>query len=426
MKFHSLKGTQDILPPESQIWQKIERISASIFEIYGYRRIQTPIIEEAALFARSLGDSSDIVEKQMYAFKDRGERLIALRPEATAGVVRSYVENNLDKTIGFAKFYYLGAMFRSENPQAGRSRQFHQVGLEAIGSLSPYLDAEIIRLCGDLLKKFGLNNFTIKLNTLGCTEDRKIYRQYLKEELKGEIKQFCPDCQKRFDSNILRLLDCKNPACRHLVSKLKPINEHICSGCASHFKQVKEILEDLKVNFQLEPHLVRGLDYYTRTVFEITHSVLGGQDAIGAGGRYDNLVKEMEGPAIKASAGRPEMGACGVALGIERIVLALKESNLLKEEEPLVKVYLACLGADAYKKGFNLLNQLRQNGISSEIDYENKSLKAQMRDADKLKAKFVLIIGDDEIKKNVVSLRNMETKEQKEIKDEDIISSVKN
>ncbi len=418
MKFHSLKGTQDILPPQSRIWCKIEEISVSVFEVYGYQRIQTPIIEEAGLFVRSLGDSTDIVEKQMYVFKDRGERLIALRPEATAGVVRSYVENNLDKNIGFAKFYYSGAMFRSENPQAGRSRQFHQIGVEAIGSLSPYLDAEIIKLSDDLLKKFGLNDFTIKLNTLGCLEDRKKYWQYLKEELKGEIKQFCPDCQKRFDSNILRLLDCKNPACRHLVSKLKPINEHICSGCANHFKQVKEILEDLKVNFELEPHLVRGLDYYTRTVFEITHSALGGQDAIGAGGRYDNLVKEMEGP---------EMGACGFALGIERIVLALQETKAMKEENvSLLKVYVACLGDTAYKNGFNLLNQLRQNGISSEIDYENKSLKAQMRDADKLKAEYVLIIGEDEIKKNVVTLRNMKTKEQKEIKDEDIISSVKN
>lgn len=407
MKFQALKGTQDILPQESQLWQKIEHISASIFALYGYQQIQTPIIEEAKLFVRSLGETTDIAEKQMYTFKDRAERLIALRPEATAGVVRSYIENNLDKNMGFSKLYYLGPMFRSENPQAGRSRQFHQIGVEAIGSLSPYLDAEIIKLSDDLLRKFGLDNFIIKLNSLGCLEDRKKYRKYLKEELKGNIKQFCPDCQKRFEHNVLRLLDCKNPSCKRLVSKLKSINEHICPDCTVHFKQVKKMLEALEVNFKLEPHLVRGLDYYTRTVFEITHPFLGAQDAIGAGGRYDNLLEEMSGP---------EMGACGFALGIERIILALKENKSVKEEDlPLVKVYVACLGLAAYQQGFTLLNKLRQNGLSSEIDYENKSLKAQMRQADKLRVKFVVIIGEDELKKGVVTLRNMQTKEQKQV-----------
>lgn len=423
MKFHSLKGTQDILPPESRIWQKIEKTAVSLFELYDYQQIQTPIIEEASLFVRSLGEASDVVEKQMYAFKDRGERLVALRPEATAGVVRAYIENNLDKNIGFAKLYYLGPMFRSENPQAGRSRQFHQIGVEAIGSLCSYLDAEIIKLADDLLNKIGLDNFVIKINTLGCLEDRKKYRQYLKEELKTDIKQFCPDCQKRFNNNVLRLLDCKNPVCKRLVAKLKPISEHICPDCQKHFKEVKENIELLGVKFTLEPHLVRGLDYYTRTVFEITHPSLGGQalyrsgtgqDAIGAGGRYDGLVKEMGGA---------DLGACGFALGVERIILALKEKTT--KDKTQIKVYLACLGEKAYREGFKILHHLRQNGISADIDYEDKSLKAQMREADKLKAEFVLIIGDDELKKGVIMVRNMQTKEQKEVKSEKVIEELK-
>ncbi len=409
----ALRGTKDLLPKEARLWTILEEKARAVFNHFGYSEVRTPVIEESALFVRSLGQGTDIVEKQMFTFLDRGERSITLRPEATASVVRAYLENGLENEMGFAKLFYIGPMFRAERPQAGRMRQFHQIGVEAIGSYSPYLDAEVIALLASLLDSFDIRNYEIKINSLGCVKDKEALSSGLRQALGSHIKDLCDDCKVRYEKNILRVLDCKNDACRNEIKKIfNGTKEYLCNDCLAHFETVKQALDGLKVNYKVEPYLVRGLDYYTRTTFEVVHKKLGAQDAIGAGGRYDNLIADL--------GGQPK-GACGFAIGMERTVMALQD---IPELGGGLKIYIATMGEEAYKLGFSLAMALRGQGISAEVDFEGKSLKAQMRTADKLGAKYVAIIGDNEIKDHSITLRNMATKEQTSVPERNFASEM--
>ena len=406
--FKRIPGTKDILPEEVSWWQKIEKISRDIFSRYSYSEIRPPLIEEEALFNRSLGESTEIVQKQMFLIKKEND-LYALRPEGTVSLVRAYLENNLDKTDGFIKLYYIGPMFRLERPQKGRLRQFHHIGCEAIGSTDANLDIEVISLADRLLKAYSIEDYTIALNSLGCAKDKNELSKILNKALEHKQDELCADCRIRFKNNILRVLDCKNEGCRNLIKKLDMQNQHLCEECKTQFSKVKDGLDALKIDYQVNPYLVRGLDYYTRTVFEITHKELGAQDALGAGGRYDSLVHQLGGP---------DVGAIGFAFGVERLFLATSHQPPATSKN---LVYLITLGDEAKKQGLKLLDDLRKAGITSDTDYEGKTLKGAMRKASDLGAKFVIIIGEDELKKNVVTLKDMASGTQTEISQDRVL-----
>ncbi len=414
----AIRGTRDILPPGSNEWQKVEDLSRRVFRLFGYSEIRTPIIEETALFVKSVGEETDIVKKEMFSFVDRGERDISLRPEGTAPIVRAYLENNLDKTDPFQKLYYIGPMFRAERPQAGRLRQFHQIGLEAIGSNSPALDAEVINVLIRLLETNGIKKYELKLNNLGCREDKKKLSKTLKEVFseKTVSARLCEDCKRRVATNPLRLLDCKEEGCRLVIREHFKNVEFLCSDCKEHFAEVLKFIDLLKIPYSVDPYIVRGLDYYTRTVFEVTHKDLGAQNAIGAGGRYDNLISDMGGPSL---------GACGFALGVDRMIMALGKDAETVKAAAGIDLFVATIGKEAYSKAFLLLNELRGAGVSCDIDYELRSLKSQMRSADKQAARFVMIIGDDEVAKSEAVLRDMKTREQTNIRFPDLVNSIK-
>ena len=409
LKVQILRGMKDVLPAETSKWQRLEEVARTIFAEYGYSEIRTPILEEKSLFERSIGGATDIVQKEMYSLTDRGGREMALRPEGTASIARAYVEHSLAKKEGFVKLFYMGPMFRGERPQAGRQRQFHQIGAEAIGAANPYVDVEIIALLIRLLEALKLKGFKLSINNLGCFKDRAKVREDLREILKKEISRLCQECKDRIARNPLRVLDCKNDSCRQVTRELPNVlGKHICGDCRTHFDGVKEGLQRLKIPFECDPKMVRGLDYYTRTGFEVTHPALGSKDALGAGGRYDSLISDFGGPRT---------GACGFAIGSERLLMAMRASGeepYVKEKRPLV--YVATLGGPSFKKGFELMDSLRKSGICADMDYEGKSLKAQMRTADRRMASVVLIIGEDELKKEEALLRDMKTKVQRPVK----------
>jgi len=409
--YKKVAGTKDILPEECFYWQRIEQLSRDVFSVYNYKEIRTPIIEDASLFTRSLGDTAEIVQKQMFLINNK-EDTYAMRPEGTAAIVRSYIENSLDKTDGFSKMYYLGPMFRLERPQKGRLRQFHHIGCEVIGSAGPDIDIEVISLANTLLKAFSISGYEIMINSLGCDKDKKGLSASLRKGLEPKVDDLCEDCQDRFNRNVLRILDCKNEACQKIVENLDISDKYLCSDCKDHFAKVKNGLDILGVDYKVSPYLVRGLDYYTRTVFEIKHRGLGAQDAIGAGGRYDNLVSELGGP---------QLGAIGFAFGVERVLMASSHSLDIVNSK---LVYVISLGDEAKKINLKLINDIRKAGIACDTDYENKSLKASMRKANDIKARFVLIIGDDEIKKGFVSIKDMSSSIQKEVPVDNLINEL--
>jgi len=409
--FKRVPGTKDILPEEVLLWQRIEQIARKNFSAYNYKEIRTPLIEEEKLFNRSLGETTEVVQKQMFRTQS-GDDTYCLRPEGTSSIARAYIENDLAKTAGFVKLYYIGPMFRRERPQKGRLRQFHHLGCEVIGSEDAFVDVEVISLADKLLKSCSIEGFEIKINSLGCLQDRKELMDVLRNGLKDKIEHLCEDCRNRLNRNILRILDCKNEACQEVIKKLDIRDAHLCPDCKTHFSAVTAGLDCLKIDYKITPYLVRGLDYYTRTVFEIAHPELGAQDAIGAGGRYDNLITDL--------GGRP-CGAMGFAFGIERLLIASKISG---EGSLQNLVYIISLGPAAKKESLKLLNTLRSAGITCDTDYENKSLKGAMRKADDLKAKYVLIVGEDELKKNTVALKNMVSGEQKEVSLEELIKEL--
>lgn len=419
MGIKAIRGTKDILPVDSPGWRRVEEASRLVCKRFAYHEIRTPVMEETALFGMTIGEDTDIVKKEMFSFLDRGERNISLRPEGTAPIIRSYLENNFDKTEPFQKLYYIGPMFRAERPQAGRFRQFHQIGAEAIGSLNPALDAEVIRMMAAILEAVGVKDYQIKINNLGCRDDKKRLSKMLKTIFDSQQKaSLCDDCRRRLETNPLRVLDCKNPDCKTVVHSAFKGVEFLCDDCKKHFDEVLEYLKALNIKYTIDPYIVRGLDYYTRTVFEVSHKALGAQDAIGAGGRYDNLISDMGGPQI---------GACGFALGVERVMMALEAASGGGESirKDSVDVFIAAIGKAAHLRASAILDGMRAAGIAADIDYEDRSLKAQMRAADKIGARFVVIIGEDELAKGEAAIRDMQTKEQVNIALDNIVNEAK-
>jgi len=410
--FKKVLGTKDLLPEEVRLWQSIENTGREIFALYNYCEIRTPLIEEAALYNRSLGGSTEIVGKQMFLI-ERGEDKYALRPEGTASVVRAYIENGLDKSAGFAKLFYIGPMFRAERPQKGRLRQFHHIGCEALGSSDAGLDVEIISLADKLLSGWGVGGHEILVNSLGCRQDKQKLADSLKNSLRDKREELCPECRQRLDGNVLRILDCKNEECRRITSGINGQNSHLCPDCAGHFKSVLSGLDATGVKYTVSASLVRGLDYYTRTVFEISHPGLGAQSAIGAGGRYDNLIAELGGP---------DKGAAGFAFGLERVMLV---SRAQPPAAGGLEVFVVPLGAEARAESVKVLAELRGSGISADTDYEGKSIKGAMRAANSLGAVLVMIIGEDELRGGTVLMKNMSDGTQEPVSRDKILQAVK-
>lgn len=394
------RGTKDILPESSANWQQIEKKIRDICSLYSYKEIRTPIFEHTELFLRGIGETTDIVEKEMYTFIDRGERSLTLRPENTAAVVRSYLEHKLYADTVLHKLFYVGPMFRYDRPQAGRYRQFHQFGVEALGAKGPAIDAEIIMLAVQLLKRLGLSDLTLYMNSVGCPDCRPLYREKLQGFLRNKKDNLCFDCQSRLERNPMRVLDCKKEKCTEQTQGSPFIVDCLCSECSTHFNQLKSLLTLAGTDFVLNPRLVRGLDYYTKTAFEIQYSPLGAQSAVCGGGRYDGLVAECGGQATPG---------IGFAIGMERILLALEKQNLLPAVSNAIDVFIAPMGSEMQGMAFKLLCSLRENGIIAEMDFMEKNLKWQMRQANKYPAKFVAIIGEDEVIQEKIMLKNMLT-----------------
>lgn len=398
------------MPSDVAVWQCVEKAIEDVMSVYGYLEVRTPIVEKTELFVRGIGDNTAVVEKEMYTFKDAGDELLSLRPEGTASVVRAFIESGACQQDTVAKYYYVGPMFRRERPQKGRYRQFHQVGVEAIGVASPLIDAEQIAMGGHFLQKLGLKDFAIEINSLGCRECRPKYNKIFTEFLKGKHIHICGDCQRRISKNPLRAFDCKNPDCIEAMKDAPLIGAYLCKDCEEHFLAVQKALNLLGVKFIVNHKIVRGLDYYMRTAFEYTTDKLGAQNALGGGGRYDGLVKDLGGP---------DCPGVGFAIGLERVILLLQAEGLLK---PVKKelIFFALMGSESFDKTMPIINTLRQDGISVELDHEGHSLKSQMRRADRLQAHTVVIIGEDELKKGSAVVRNMHTKEQEEVKFADL------
>lgn len=405
-----IKGTKDILPQDIDQWHKLEKNALEIFTKYGYKEIRTPIFEATELFARGVGDTTDIVNKEMYTF-EKSERSLTLRPENTAGVVRSYIENGMARLSAPVKLWYKGPMFRYERPQAGRQRQFHQVGVEMFGIKQPTADAEVILLAVNYLKSLGLNDLEVEINSLGCPVCRDEYKRKIKEVLKPEFDNLCEDCQNRYEKNPLRLLDCKVDSCKAIFEKpeiQKVIqSDFICEECAEHYKELKQYLDELNVPYIENKLLVRGLDYYNRTVFEIKSNNLGSQNAVCGGGRYDSLVKNLGGE---------DTPAVGWAMGMERL------NSLLPAVEP--EKLDAYIVSNSPAQAFKLADELRNQGINVEFDLANKKFTKQLEKASKV-ADYALILGEDEINAGKVSVKNLSTSEQVTIDRKDVIIKLK-
>ncbi len=398
-----IKGVKDILPDEVGRWQLVETAARRLAEVYGFREIRVPIFETTELFARSIGASTDIVEKEMYTFQDRDGSSLTLRPEATAGAVRAYIEHNLSASPTSQKLYYFGPMFRHERPQAGRLRQFHQFGVESFGCAEPAADIEVISLLWRFFSMLGLPDLTLEINSLGEAGDRPAYKEVLLEFLKKHEEKLCQNCRRRMATNPLRVLDCKVPECRAATEHAPKLTDHLSAAARGHFDAVLAGLQSLAIPFTLNPRLVRGLDYYTLTTFEITTTHLGAQNAVGAGGRYDGLVETLGGPKTPA---------VGFAVGLERTVLALPSTAV---QTPSKLVYVASFGLQGQPAGQRVLYDLRAIGIQANTDNRVSSLKSHLKQADRLGASLTVIIGDDEAAKDLVVIRDMTTKEQVEL-----------
>ena len=399
------RGTEDVLPKESRIWQHIEGQLAQIFSLFGYKEIRTPIFEETELFQRGIGEATDIVEKEMYTFTDRAGRSLTLRPEGTAPVVRAYLQHKLYGEPQPIKLWYVGPMFRYERPQAGRSRQFHQYGAEALGTQDPATDAEMIAIPVELFRRLGLDTVQVEINSIGCPQCRGGYQEYLIETLKPKADQLCGDCQRRLQKNPLRILDCKNAVCNSIKTGLKSILDFLCPECSDHFESVQGYLDLLQIPYVINHNLVRGFDYYTKTVFEITYSELGAQSAIAGGGRYDGLVEECGGPSVPA---------VGFAAGMERLLLTLEHRGWEPPTKETIDVFIAGVG-ETRSAVVELAFCLRRAGLAAEMDYGDRSLRAQMKTANRLNAAWTIIVGEDELRDNKAVVRHMASGRQEEV-----------
>jgi histidyl-tRNA synthetase len=410
------RGTNDILPGEAEKWQYIEERFRQLCREYGYAQIRTPLFEHTDLFQRSVGDTSDIIEKEMYTFRDRSNRSISLRPEGTASIARAYLENNLYAGPQPVKLFYTGAMFRYDRPQAGRYRQFHQLGVEVFGSPKPAIDAEVIAMATDFTRRLNLNT-ELHINSVGCPLCRPVLHQKLKEYFQAHLPDLCVDCLRRLEDNPLRVLDCKVNRCRELAKEAPTALDCLCMDCATHFQDVQTYLQELAINYIVDRHLVRGLDYYTKTAFEIMASPLGAQNSIGGGGRYDNLIAVLGGP--------PTPGT-GYALGVERFLFALQKQGLNLPVWDKLDVFLASTNPALEKEVLKLLQSLRQKGLAADKDYLGRSLKAQMKHAGKTGTLLVAILGEDELARGIIILRNMATGTQKEVNRQELADEILN
>jgi len=409
-----IRGFKDILPGEVELWQEVENTARSLLEDFGFKEIRIPIMEHTELFARSIGEDTDIVEKEMYTFPDRKGDLITLRPEATASVCRSYIQHKMFATDPVRKFYTIGPMFRRERPQKGRYRQFYQINAEIFGVDSPLVDVELIFILVTLFSKLSVSDVNAHINSLGCPECRPMFKTALSDFLTSLNENLCSDCVRRKDRNPLRVLDCKVPSCRTAMTDAPSILDYLCPACDQHFETVKTALSALNVPFVVDKGMVRGLDYYTRTTFEIQTHVLGAQNAIAGGGRYDGLIKALGGPDIPAT---------GFAIGLDRLteIAGSKSTDLVKTPD----IFIAALGEKSGSLAFEWNCALCLEGVKAEMEFSDKSLKSQMKRAHRLGAKYVLIVGVNEIKEGKVILRDMETKEQESIPIENIVENIK-
>lgn len=406
------KGTNDILPSQIDYWYYLENTIKRILQNYGYREIRTPAFEHTELFVRGIGETTDIVQKEMFTFQDRKGRSLTLRPEGTAPVVRAYLEHNLGRGNPLTKLFYMGSMFRCERPQAGRYRQFNQFGAEAIGSPFPEIDAEIIASALSVCKELGLTDLKLMLNSVGCGECRPQYLKALKDYFKEKKNLLCADCKERYEQNPLRILDCKKEKCRIVIKGCPSIFDYLCQDCTYHFNTLTYCLDTIGITYQINPLLVRGLDYYTKTAFEIISEQLGAQNAVCGGGRYDYLVEELGGKHTPA---------VGFAAGTERIIETMVKQNIKIPAWDGVKVFVAVTGQEQTVSALSIANQIREKGISVEMDFLGKSLKSQMRTANKLLVPYVLILGPEELKEEKVTVKNMENGVQEEISLDDIL-----
>ncbi len=411
----AVKGTRDILPPSSSVWNQVEAISRDVFRQFNYQEIRTPILEETALFARGVGEETDIVSKEMYTFEDRDGSSLTLRPEATASVMRAYIEHRLDQKPGLQKLYYIGPMFRRERPQKGRYRQFFQIGAEAIGSESPAVDAEVIEMVVDLLRRVGLTGFQLYLNSVGDQNCRPQYVALLQEKLRDVAPRLCGDCQRRAETNPLRVLDCKVPEDQPLIDVLPSIQDHLCVPCRTHFDAVRRHLEDRGISYEVRPRMVRGLDYYMRTTFEIVHGALGAQNSVLGGGRYDGLAEALES--------RVPAPGIGFSIGEDRLVMSVEQEHP-ESYQTKVDLYIAPMGAAAEQQAAKLARDLRSAGCSVELGLEGK-LKRSLELANKMGARFALIVGENEIAAGRYALKNMQSGEQETVAPDEVVQRIK-
>ncbi len=415
MKYTALQGTKDLLPEDASKWRYLEEKIRVILSLYNYKEIRTPIFEQTELFKRSIGQDTDIVQKEMYTFMDQGKRSLTLRPEGTASIVRAFIEHSIGEKSPLVKLFYFGPMFRQERPQKGRLREFYQYGAEVIGSLDPLVDAELIDLGVRINNAFGLENLKLHLNSIGCKNCRPAHRDAFNKFVKDKIDKFCQECQIRLNRNPLRIFDCKNEGCIEALKDAPMILDYLDSECKEHFQKVRNYLEQMKIEYVLDGRLVRGLDYYTRTTFEIKSESLGAQDTLLGGGRYDLLVSELGGK---------DTPAIGFAAGIERLIMVLDMQKKFPPDDERLKLFIAPLGDEAKSIGLKIVKDLREKGLKCDMDFLGRSLKSQLKEADRQKAKKVLIIGEDELKKGKGTLRDMESKEQKEIEFEKLVQEL--
>lgn len=403
MAIQAIKGMNDILPGDIETWQFLEQKVREVFGTYGFSEIRTPVVEKTELFCRSIGETTDIVEKEMYTFDDKSENSLTLRPEGTAPVMRSFIQHKLFNLDTVSKLYYMGPMFRYERPQKGRYRQFHQIGAEVLGVDNPQIDAQLLAMLHQYFRQIGIEAVKLQLNSLGCPVCRPDYRQALIEALESRLSSLCADCQRRSRSNPLRVLDCKVPGCREATRDAPSVLEHLCPECERHFAAVQKNLVALDIPFELNHRMVRGLDYYVRTTFEMVTDQLGTQNAVAAGGRYDGLVESLDGPAIPG---------IGFAIGVERLVLMQGEGKVAPARPDL---FIAAMGEAAADQAFVLMSKLQRAGVRAEIDYQGKSLKAQMRRANKLGARYALVLGETELQQGRAVLKQMDDGTEQEV-----------
>ncbi len=409
----AIRGTHDILPGEVERWQRVEAAARGIFERYGYAEVRTPVIEREELFAKGTGETTDIVQKEMYAFTDKGGERITLRPEATPSLVRAYVEHSLEQHMAVPKLYLLGPMFRYERPQKGRYRQFHQLDVEVFGVADPAVDAEVIDLAWTLISELGIRDVELVINSVGCPVCRPAFSEALVAALGQDVTRLCQDCQRRAGTNPLRIFDCKVPADQAVIDQLPHSVDYLCEGCRTHFAAVESYLALYGIPYRVSHRLVRGLDYYTRTTFEILAGNIGAQSAILGGGRYDGLVKQLGGP---------DRVGIGFAAGVERLVLAMPPDAGVARRAP---VFVAALGDAARLPALALLRELRQAGFEAHMEYEGRSIKSQMKRADRLEAALALILGDDELAAGQVAVKDMRTGEQTRVARNGIVGHVR-